>query len=304
MYPLSQNKWNKNITPFLILLPALLFFLFFQVFPSITTLIFSFTDITRTGYKKISFIGIANYLEFFKFSQFREKGIALLNSFVFTLAVTVLQNFFACIFAIILNKNWKGKTFFRGAIFLPVILGITINSLIWQLLFYPFDGPVQLLYQKLFHAKSLFFQSPRLGFALIIFLQIWSYLGYSVVIFLAGLQAIPHELYEAARVDGASNFKQFRFITLPLLAQAITVNILLSIIGALQTFDTIYVTTNGLYETQTMAFYMFNQAFGISGQRGMGRLGYASTIAAILFLITLIIAIFVQKYLRSREVEL
>lgn len=305
MYPLSQRRvGNKQFEVYLVVLPALFFYLIFQVFPSITTIVFSFTDITRTGYKPATFVGLANYFEFFRPATFYEKGIALKNSIIFAVVVTLLQNGIALFVSIILNQKWKGRTFFRGSIFLPVMLGITVNALIWKLMFNPFDGPVQLILQKFFHVKSRFFGDPVLAFYLIIFLQIWSYMGYSAVIFLAGLQAIPFELYEAATVDGCGSWVKFRFITFPLIAQAMTVNVLLSIIGALRTFDIIYVTTGGQYDTKTMAYLMYDQAFGIVGQQGRGRLGFASCVATILFLFILIVAFIIQRYLRKREVEL
>lgn len=372
MYPLRQNTGKWQYAPYLVLLPALCFFLFFQVFPSGATVVFSFTDITRTGYTDTHFVGLDNYKEFFRPATFREKGVALKNSVIFTLFVTVLQNGIALLVALVLNRKWRGRSFFRAVIFLPIILGITVNALTWKLMFNPFDGPVQKVIQSVFkpmdyrltyssirklkkeelsvpalegvnavknksfssesdflaaiedasatpltqqekasilsHAASprilKFFADPQWAFPLIIFVQVWSYMGYSCVIFLAGLQAIPGHLYEAADIDGAGKLAQFRHVTFPLIAQAVTVNVLLSIIGALRTFDTIYVTTNGQFDTQTMAFYMFNQAFQSRGGAGGGRLGFASSVATLLFLFILVVAAVMQWYLRRREVEL
>lgn len=372
MYPLRQRSGKLQFAPYIVVLPALLLFLIFQVLPSFATVAFSFTDITRTGYKAVEFVGLDNYVEFFRPGTFRDKGIALKNSIVFTLVVTIVQNGLALAVALILNKKWRGRAFFRAVIFLPFILGITVNALTWRLMFNPFDGPVQKVVQTVFHptdyrlsysslkklkdeglpdatldslnslknkkfdrkyqfldaverqigkeltvkyqtnilryaetpVKLKFFADPQLAFPLIIFVQIWSYMGISGVIFLAGLQAIPAALYEAAKVDGAGKWMQFRHITFPLIAQAVTVNVLLAIIGALRTFDTMYVTTNGQFDTQTMAFYMFNQAFGIQGGLGGGRLGFASSVATLLFLFILVVAVIAQRYLRKREVEL
>jgi raffinose/stachyose/melibiose transport system permease protein len=303
MYPLYEKR-ARNLIPYLILMPALLLFIIFQLLPSVATVAFSFTDITRTGYKAVQFVGLDNYREFFRPATFRDKGIAMKNSIVFTVVVVVLQNALGLLVALILNRKWKGRSFFRASIFLPIILGITVNALIWRLMFNPFDGPVQLILKSVFNTESLFFGSPGLAFPLIIFVQIWSYMGYSAVIFLAGLQAIPESLYEAAGIDGAGAWRKFLNVTFPLIAQAVTVNVLLAIIGALRTFDTIYVTTNGQFDTQTMAFYMFDQAFSMSGGAGGGRLGFASAVATILFLFILIVATVAQWYLRRREIEL
>ncbi len=292
------------ITPYVVLAPALIIFAVFQFFPSIATVAFSFTDITRTGYREVSFVGLGNYIEFFRPAQFYEKWVALKNSVVFALFVVLLQNAIALAFAVILDKAWKGRGIFRGILFLPVILGITVNALIWRLMFNPFGGPVGALFQSFGVESPLFFADPNLAFPLIIYIQVWSYIGYSTVIFLAGLQAIPKQLYESAMVDGATGWKRFWSITFPMIAQATTVNILLAIIGALRTFDTIYVTTNGQYQTYTMAFYMFDLAFTSTSGAGGGRLGFASTVATLLFLMIFVVAAIAQHLLRKREVDL
>jgi raffinose/stachyose/melibiose transport system permease protein len=292
------------ITPYVVLAPALIIFGIFQFFPSLATVAFSFTDITRTGYREVSFVGLGNYIEFFRPAQFYEKWVALRNSVVFAVFVVLLQNAIALAFAIILDKAWKARGVFRGILFLPVILGITVNALIWRLMFNPFGGPVATVFERIVGESPLFFADPNMAFPLIIFIQVWSYIGYSTVIFLAGLQAIPKQLYESAMVDGATGWRRFRSITFPMIAQATTVNILLSIIGALRTFDTIYVTTNGQYQTYTMAFYMFDLAFTSTGTSGGGRLGFASAVATLLFVMIFAIALVAQHFLRKREVDL
>lgn len=306
MYPFRHGTRIGRMIPYFLLLPALLAFCIFYLFPSIATIIFSFTDITRTGYKPVTFVGLENYLDFFNPANFHDQGIALKNSIVFTLLVVIIQNAIALGFAIILNKKWKTRGFFRATLFLPVVLGITVNAMIWKLMVTPFGGPVHDLFRDLFGLNLLFFADPYMAFPLIVFVQVWSYTGYSTVIFLAGLQAIPVELYESARVDGANAFRQFRHITFPLIAQAFTVNMLLAVIGALSTFDTIYVTTNGQFDTNTLAMYMFKLAFISEGGSGRseGRLGFASAVATILFLLILIVAVVVQRFLRRREVDL
>jgi raffinose/stachyose/melibiose transport system permease protein len=124
-------------------------------------------------------------------------------------------------------------------------------------------------------------------------------MGYSMLIFLAGLQAIPKDLYEAGHIDGASAWQTFRNITFPLIAPSFTVNILLSLIGALGTFDTIYVLTNGRFHTNTLAVDVFNQAFA-----GTLNLGYASAMSMIQFVFIFIVVVISQYYLRRREVQM
>lgn len=305
--PFRFGKGIGWLAPYLILAPALLLFLVFQFFPSLATVAFSFTDITRTGYREVSFVGLDNYREFFRPAQFAEKWVALRNSVVFAVVVVLVQNALALLFATILDRAWKGRAVFRGIIFLPVILGITVNALIWRLMFYPFGGPVNSLLNWISGGQDLtrlFFADPEMAFPLIIFVQVWSYIGTSTIIFLSGLQAIPKSLYEAATVDGARGWKRFWSITFPMLAQATTVNLLLAIIGALRTFDTIYVTTNGQFETYNLAFYMFRLAFVSTTGSGGGRLGFASAVATILFLLIFVVALVAQHLLRKREIDL
>lgn len=306
LYPFRQGSKFGRFFPYFILLPAVAVFLVFHLGPALATIAFSFTDITRVQYKPTKFVGFANFLEFFNPGLFHDKGIALKNSFVFTIFVVIIQNGIALLFAVLLNKKWRSRGFFRALLFLPVVLGITVNAMMWRLMFYPFGGFLNSILKGLTGKNILFFADPTMAFGLIIFIQIWTYTGYSTVIFLAGLQAIPVDLYESARVDGANAWSQFRHITFPLIAQAFTVNMLLSIIGALRTFDTIMVTTNGQYDTYTMAMYMFRLAFISEGGSGRseGRLGFASAVATILFLMILVIAIIAQKLLRKREVDL
>ncbi len=304
--PFMYGKKLGGLGPYLIMAPALLLFTFFHLLPSLATIGFSFTNITRTGYQPVDFVGLSNYFEFFNSAQFHEKGVALKNSLFFSVSVVVLQNALALVFAVILDKAWRGRAFFRGILFLPVMLGITVSALLWKLMFNPFGGPINEFLKAITGNSYLFFADPKMAFPLIIFLQIWSYVGYSTVIYVAGLQAIPKELYESAIVDGASGIKRFWSVTIPLIAQATTVNILLAIIGALKTFDTIFVTTNGQYNTYTMAFYMFRLAFiseGGSG-RGGGRLGFASAVATLLFLMIFLVALIAQYFLRKKEVDL
>ena len=292
------------ITPYVVLAPALIVFAVFQLFPSLATVAFSFTDITRTGYREVSFVGLDNYIEFFRPAQFYEKWVALKNSVVFAVLVVFLQNAIAMAFAVILDKAWKGRGVFRGLLFLPVILGITVNALIWRLMLNPLGGPVGALFESFGTESPLFFADPQLAFPLIIYIQVWSYIGFSTVIFLAGLQSIPKQLYEPGIVDRQKGWRRLWGIGFPMIAQATTVNILLSIIGALRTFDTIYVTTNGQYQTYTMAFYMFDLAFTSTGTSGGGRLGFASAVATLLFLMIFVVALIAQHYLRKREVDL
>jgi raffinose/stachyose/melibiose transport system permease protein len=296
MYPFARGI--GKIVPLLFLLIPFLLHVVFHFLPSLATVVFSFTDMTGLPGQKWQFIGTRNYHRFFFSSDQSERIASIGRTLYFAVVVTLLQNAVALFVAILINKRLKGDTFYRALFFLPVVLGVTVSGLVWRLMFNPMDGPVQKLI-GLFGWHSNFLGSYDSAFELVIFVQIWMYMGYSMLIFLAGLQTIPKDLYEAGYIDGTSIWQSFRHITFPLIAPSFTVNILLSLIGALGTFDTIYVLTNGRFHTNTLAVDIFNQAFS-----GTLDLGYASAMSMIQFVFVFLFVVVSQYYLRRREVQM
>ena len=198
----------------------------------------------------------------------------------------------------LLNLKLKGTNAYRALFFIPVILGVTVNGMMWNLFLYPLDGPAQSIL-KLFGTRSDFLGSPQSAFAWVIFVQIWSSMGYSMVIFLAGLQNISKELIEAGTIDGATVWQSFYYITFPLLAPTLTTNIMLAVIGSLQSWAIVLVLTGGQFMTSVIGFQIYQNAFG-----GGMRQGYAASISMIQFLLILVVALVVQTYMRRREERL
>jgi len=297
MYPFGKGMARH--LPFLLLMIPTALYVLFGFGPSLVTVVFSFTDATGIPGTEWHFIGWENYRTFFTASNADDQMKAIGRSLYFAFAVVLIQNAVALFVAVLLNRKLKGDVFYRATLFLPVVLGVTVSGLIWQLMFNPMGGPVQRIL-KMFGTSSNFFGSYEVAFDLIIFVQIWMYMSYSMTIFLAGLQSIPRDLYEAGYIDGAKGWTAFRHITYPMIAPAVTVNMLLSIIGALQTFDIIYVLTGGKFETSTLAWNVFAAAFG-STSADYGR---ASAIGMIQFVFVLIFAVTAMVYFRKREVEL
>ncbi len=296
--------WRKHL-PFVGMLPTILIFVIISFGPSLFTFVLSFTDISGVLGAKWHFIGLKNYVEFFTASNSRDKFNALYKTFQFCLSVTVIQNAVGVVLALILNKRFRGSNFVRTLVFLPVILGVTVSGLTWQLVLNPIDGPVEKMLH-LFNTNSALLGSPHAAFSLVIFIQIWLNMGYSVIIFLAGLQSISHDLYEAGYIDGATPSQSFRYITLPLLAPTVTVNVLLSVIGSLQTYDVVYVLTGGRNETLTFGMLTYQTAFGggqVTGSSVTNQ-GYASALMVILFFLVLVVTLVMQYYLRKRETQL
>lgn len=297
MYPFGKGL--SRYLPFVLLMIPVALYVLFAVGPSMVTVVFSLTDATGIPGTSWKFIGLENYKKFFTASNAGDQVRAIGRSLYFAFAVVFIQNAIALLIAIIVNKRLRGDVFYRATYFLPVVLGVTVSGLIWQMMFNPMGGPAQKLL-GLFGTQSNFFGSYDIAFELIIFVQIWMYMGYSMTIFLAGLQAIPRDLYEAGYMDGAKGWSSFRHITFPMIAPSMTVNILLSIVGALQTFDIIYVLTGGNFETSTLAFNVFGAAFATT----TSDFGRASAIAMIQFVFVFAFAIVAMLYFRKREVEL
>ena len=178
------------------------------------------------------------------------------------IAVTTVQFTLGLFVALLLNLGLRGTRFFRTLFFLPVILGVTIQGLMWTLFLYPLGGPLQ-SFLNLFGVQSLFLGGqPTEAFFWVIVVQIWANLGFTMVIFLAGLQTIPEEVYESARIDGASRWQAFKNVTWPLLTPAVNTNLVLTIIGSLQAWQLFLVLTGYRPGTQVMGYLVYAEAFG------------------------------------------
>lgn len=276
----------------------------FSLIPAVGILVISFTDIRSLPFLPVNWVGIDNYKTFFSAAQIGYNLRALQNTFVFACSVTILQNLLALLIAVLLNQKLKGRNFARAVVFLPTILGVTVIGMIFSLIFNPNVGPAARVWQW-FGADSAFFGDPKLAMALVIFVQVWSGIGVAVVIYLAGLQAIPSELYEVADIDGASAWQRLRHVTIPLLAPSVTANTLLSIIGSLQSYQLIYVLTGPINPaTQVLSLAIFTQGFGGAQGGTVQSQGYAAAISIVQFVIVAIISLATLAYVRKRETAL
>lgn len=283
--------------------PAILLYLVLGVGPSLATFIFSFTDISGLKGAPWHWVGLANYKEYFLTQNYRDYLDVIKRTLIYALATTVIQNVIALFVALLLNsKDIRGRNFHRAVIFMPVVLGVMVTAISWTLFFNSVDGPAA-AFLALFGKYSNFFGDQKLAFVLCIAAQIWMYMGYSMVIFLAGLQTIPQGLYEAAKIDGSNAWSQFRYVTFPLLWPSITVNGLMSIIGSLSSFQIILLTTGGNFNTTTLSMTAYANAFGlgkIASITGL-RQGYAAAINMILFTIILVFVLIFQAYMKKKE---
>jgi raffinose/stachyose/melibiose transport system permease protein len=276
--------------------PALLVYLAFVLLPVALAAVYSFFKWNGFGPLQ-DFIGIQNYTRALGDPVFI--GAIGHNLFIVVLSL-VIQGPIAIGIALLLNRKFHGQTFVRVIIFIPYVLSEVIAALSWKLLLQP-NGPFDSLLSAvgLGGAKQLWLADSNVVLWTLFAILTWKYVGFAIILFLAGLQNIPVELEEAGRIDGASWWQIQRLITLPLLGPTIRIWAFLSIIGSLQLFDMVWVLTGGgpAGATTTMATYMVQYGF----QRN--QLGFGSAVAVILFIISLVFALLYQRFVLRRDLQ-
>ncbi|QEO08732.1 sugar ABC transporter permease [Protaetiibacter larvae] len=285
----DKRKWLEIG---LFLGPAVIIFVGFVILPVALAAVYSFFNWNGLGPLE-KFIGIDNYTRALSDPLFlRSIG----NNFTIIIASLLVQGPLAIIVALLLNRKMRGRTIVRAAIFVPYVLAEVIAGLSWKLLLSP-QGGVNAVLEAigLGGLTQPWLANPAIALWVMFFILTWKYLGFAVLLMLAGLQGVPEELTEAAAIDGASWWKTQWYITIPLLGPTIRIWAFLSIIGSLQLFDMVWVTTRGgpVGATSTMATYMI--------QYGQGQPGYGSAVAVILFLISLVIALLYQRHALRRD---
>jgi len=293
---------RKRIEITIFVAPALILFLGFVVAPVVLAAVYSFFNLPAAFQWDMlngdRFIGLDNYIRAFTTPEFIQ---SIGNTFVIVVASLLVQGPLAILIALLLNRRMKGRSVFRLLIFVPYVLAEVIAGLAWRLLLQP-NGGVNALLEAvgLGALKQNWLADPSIALFTIFLIMTWKYIGFAILLMLAGLQGVPDELAEAAAIDGASWWQTQRYITLPLLGPTIRIWAFLSIIGSLQVFDIVWVTVSPTVRqmaTDTMATYMVQQ-----GQFA-GQPGYGSAIAVILFLISLVVALVYQRFALRRDLE-
>jgi len=295
--------WSK-LTPYLLLLQGLLFYFIISLGPSIATAFYSFTDATGIKGAPVHWIGFDNYREFLFMGRASVNNLeALKRTLIFCVIVTVVQFVWGLFTALIVNQKLKGTSIFRTIYFMPVILGVVIQGLMWSLFLYPLGGPVAKVL-ALFGLRSEFLGGPPVqAFAWVTFVQIWANMGITMMIFISGLQTIPEELFESARIDGANSWQVFTNVTWPLLTPSVNTNLLLNVIGSLQAWQLFLVLIGYREGTQVLGYLIYATGFGqTSGSvTSSFRQGYAAAASIVLFLLVLVIGMALQYILQRRE---
>ncbi len=271
---------KRSATPYLFLIPALVVLGIFVIYPIIAVVYYSFTDYDIV--RPPVWVGLDNYQALVQDDTF---WLALVHSIVY-LIVTPILIVLAIGLAIIVNRGLRGIHIYRALYFIPAISGSIAIGLSWRWLFER-NGLINSVLETLgiITEPIQWLATPALTLPIAMMLTIWAGVGYYSVIFLAGLQNIPEELYDAARIDGASDFQKHRYVTIPGLRPQIVFVFVISSLAALKVFDEIYVLTNrsgGILDSGvTMVFYLWKEAFQLS------HAGYASAIAIVLLAVTL-----------------
>jgi raffinose/stachyose/melibiose transport system permease protein len=283
--------------PLYFLYPALAVFLLFFITPTVIGFYYSFTD-WNINAKEIKFIGLANYEALFQEPRLKT---ALKNTLIFSASVTLLQNLFGLALALVMNEALKTRNLLRTIFFMPYVIAPLIIGYIFRAIYHPDRGILNVFLREIGLGGMArdWLNDPNIALYSIIMTDIWKVAGFSMVIYLAGLQFIPKDLTECASIDGANYWSRFRHIVFPLLAPAFTVNVLLSMISSMKVFEMVWALTEGGPGYTTEVFYTYIRAMFSSGE-----FGYATAVNLVLFVMVTAIGVPVLLALKKREVEM
>jgi len=288
-----RERLRKSFPWYLFILVNIVVFVVFNFVPWISMIGTSFykTDLLS---RKV-FVGAGNFV---RMVQDEHMQRAVWNTLQYALMYVPLVVAASLFVAILVNRKLAGMKFFRAIYFLPNITSIAVLSLVFRRFLSPRpDAPVNAILSLFGIPAQKFFISIHQALPSVAGIGLWQSFGYFMVIWLAGLQGIPSELYDAALVDGASGWKMHWFVTLPLLRPTAAFVVVISTIGSLQVFGSIFILTGGgpVYATTTVVYHIYQQAFSF------GRFGYASALSIFFFVVILIITFIQSRYLRFGE---
>jgi raffinose/stachyose/melibiose transport system permease protein len=296
----APDRTGRNLRAWglagLFMVPALALYTLFVLFPIVQAARFSLFD--WNGLEALDrAVGLANFQRALSDQVFLR---AVTNNALVVVLSLAVQIPFALGLALILNRGFRGRSILRLIFFAPYVIAEVITAIVWSLLLQPNGLTEHLLtgvgLGDLYHP---WLADPDTVLIALFFIITWKYFGFHMILLLAGLKGIPPEIEEAAAIDGASRWQGIRYVTLPLLGPTLRVSAFLSIIGSLQLFDLVWVTTRGgpVNASNTMAVYMFDRGFV------RFQFGYGSAVAVILFLICFVLAIAYQRWVLRRDTD-
>ncbi|XME02302.1 carbohydrate ABC transporter permease [Lachnospiraceae bacterium C1.1] len=294
----SKNQKNKSqsIAAAVFVTPAVVLLIAFLLVPMLYTIYFSVFRYQIMRPNDITFINIENYVKLFKDPDFWH---AFRNTLYFTVIIVPVQSVVALALALLVASKTKGVAVFRTMYFAPQLTSMVVISILWTILYNsnPSTGLINSLLVNLGMEPVNFLSNPRTAMNSIIFMSAWQGAGYQMMIFIAGLQAIPTSHYEAASVDGATAFQKLIYITLPGLKSTIKYVIMITMIQAMKLFTQPYVMTKGGPQnaTKTLVYYIYTEGFQ------EGNFGYACAAAAVFFVIVVTMSLLMKRLTAAKD---
>jgi alpha-1,4-digalacturonate transport system permease protein len=307
MRPLQKMIGVRRM-PYIFLLPNLIFFGLFVIVPLVVNIFFSVTGGTELYISNREFSGLRHYQTLFDCQDYFNPNSCnedyfwrgIYNTITFVFFQVILMIFFSLLTGVVLNKNIIGRGFFRSVFFFPVLLSPVVVGLIWKWILLK-NGILNAIIESNGGTAISFLTDPGLAMSSSIFVSIWAHMGFYTLIILAGLQAIPPNLYEAAEMDGTSKERTFWRITIPLLLPNLLVVFVLASIKGVQTFDEIYVLTGGGPGTATSLIVQYIYTTGFAAAGSIQNFGLAAAASMVLGLVLLVLTL-IQLYLgRDKE---
>ncbi|MFC4619994.1 carbohydrate ABC transporter permease [Camelliibacillus cellulosilyticus] len=302
--PTKKRKFKPWVHLFL--LPALFFYVVFEIYPILMAFINSFFDFR--GYVRTGFVGLKNFTRLFTEAPYHERLVgAFEHNVVFFVISFFSELCIAFLLAFLIHRVTKGKEFFKFVYFVPKLLSVVVVGFLFNLILNPVHGGLNAFLNAVglgFLAKS-WLGDPNTALITIIFVNSWYAIGFSMLIFLAGLQSIPSEIPESAKLDGASGFTMLFKITIPMMMQSLMITVILTFIGAFETFELIYAMQGAsgspYYSTDVLTTFFYRLAFGSVGDDSA--IGLGSALAVLLFLLVCAASAVLLFFFRKKEVE-
>lgn len=274
--------------------PVVILFGLFRVWPSLQTLYFSVFNVELLK-QQLTFVGLSNFRDMLQDPIFRQ---ALVNTLIYAAVIVPVSTVLALLLAVVFTEEFGLKDLFKAVYFSPTVTSTTAAAVVWWWMYNPQFGLFNVILKLLHLPPQPWLMSSHMALSAVIIFSVWKTLGYNMVIYIAGLQAVPVMFQEAATLDGASPFRRFLSITVPLLAPTTIFIMIYNMIFALQVFDQVFVLTSGgpANSTNVVVLELYHQAFR------RYRFGYASAEATVLFAIILVVTVFQYVYSRRFEV--
>ncbi len=290
-------KKKKSIYAWWLLLPAILIYAIFFIIPNVAGMALGFTDWNVYFFDDIRFNGLENFARLFGEKTF---WIAVKNTFYFAIMTVVLKNVLGFLLALAVRRESRFNSYLRTVIFLPIMISSIVVCIIFVSIYNPSTGILnQFLNGIGLHALAKsWLVDERYAMNAIVAMEVWQWAGLNMLIFYSGMQAIPSEYYEAAKIDGASYWQEVRYVMLPLMVQSFTITFIFSIISGLKVFSQVYGTTNGgpADSTQVMATFLYRSF-------SHGHYGYSAAVGFVFMVLIMLFSAIVFGILRKKEVE-